>query len=569
MTITKSVNPLSDARRAQLKGRPKKERPKDTENVEVEKASKKRDRSNFESFHSNNTKAEQKAKELWHKKSGAGFSLFVDYYGGQPLGTVTADNGCGTATAGEVKISKDLQIQGRGQSRAAKKRRKKKKNVIHVDKNDLHEAKLITTSSVVEEELSSDLSQALRDTKQAHLKVFLAAISKPLPLTFRLRRPLFLNFLTIQSLSDEMVTNITENHGKLIQPVSYDPEKNIFQALPGTTLTKFTLGKRSKELKELIVNGSISGVLARQELGSMLPILALSGGGYIKFGSKVLDMCASPGSKTLQALEIVAGSHFKIESPQCKVKRGRVVANDIHPMRLESLKEAMTRSGVPEQLLKRIVYTNHDASSFPAPKSGSKFDCIVADVPCSGDGTVRKDSHILPGWMPSIGNSLHDIQKRILKRALRLLKVGGVCAYSTCSLNPVEDEAVVSSCLTWANQGVSDGTCKVELLDWPAKTVPNFIRRPGIQTWRVGDYDEEKRQTIEGKDTDTFPTMSWYDSYEEAEEHGMVHAKRSLWPYKANQQNLEKCSRLLPQGKHCVFYFMDCFLLRLFRFLYS
>merc|ERR1719276_632732 len=125
-----------------------------------------------------------------------------------------------------------------------------------------------------------------------------------------------------------MVTNITENHGKLIQPVSYDPEKNIFQALPGTTLTKFTLGKRSKELKELIVNGSISGVLARQELGSMLPILALSGGGYIKFGSKVLDMCASPGSKTLQALEIVAGSHFKIESPQCKVKRGRVVAND-------------------------------------------------------------------------------------------------------------------------------------------------------------------------------------------------------------------------------------------------
>ena len=78
-------------------------------------------------------------------------------------------------------------------------------------------------------EISSDLSQALRDTKQAHLKGFLSALSKPLPLTIRLRRPLFLNYSKIQSLSDQLIAKFSENHGKLIETVPYDPEENIYQ----------------------------------------------------------------------------------------------------------------------------------------------------------------------------------------------------------------------------------------------------------------------------------------------------------------------------------------------------
>ena len=85
--------------------------------------------------------------------------------------------------------------------------------------------------------------------------------------------------------------------------------------------------------------------------------------------------------------------------------------------------------------------SNDSKNSFPSTlknrskikKSHKPFDCIIADVPCSGDGTIRKDGRILPSWTPSIGNSLHSTQLKILKRALILVKTGGVVCYSTCS----------------------------------------------------------------------------------------------------------------------------------------
>ena len=75
------------------------------------------------------------------------------------------------------------------------------------------------------------------------------------------------------------------------------------------------------------------------------------------------------------------------------------------------------------------------------------FDAVVVDVPCSGDGTVRKDLSRRLDWTPSFGAALHRLQLRIALRAAVCLKVGGAMTYSTCSLHPLEDEAVVAALL--------------------------------------------------------------------------------------------------------------------------
>lgn len=73
-----------------------------------------------------------------------------------------------------------------------------------------------------------------------------------------------------------------------------------------------------------------------------------------------------------------------------------------------------------------------------------QYDRILCDVPCSGDGTIRKAGDIWRRWSPVSGNGIHALQLRIALQSVTLLKVGGRMVYSTCSFNPVEDEAVVA-----------------------------------------------------------------------------------------------------------------------------
>ena len=118
------------------------------------------------------------------------------------------------------------------------------------------------------------------------------------------------------------------------------------------------------------------------------------------------------------------------------------------------------------------MVTNLDASNYPVirvPTSDRTrpqqllFDRILCDVPCSGDGTLRKNIGIWKSWQVGDGNGLHrfvvnsveglrlliyySLQVRILQRAMKLLEKEGRIVYSTCSLNPVENEAVIAKAL--------------------------------------------------------------------------------------------------------------------------
>jgi 16S rRNA C967 or C1407 C5-methylase (RsmB/RsmF family) len=82
-----------------------------------------------------------------------------------------------------------------------------------------------------------------------------------------------------------------------------------------------------------------------------------------------------------------------------------------------------------------------------ADGSDCRFDRVLADVPCTGDGTLRKNVDIWSKWHSGMGSSMHKLQLSVAVQCARQLAVGGRMVYSTCSLNPVEDEAVVAQLL--------------------------------------------------------------------------------------------------------------------------
>ncbi|KAL3942230.1 MAG: hypothetical protein SGBAC_003539 [Bacillariaceae sp.] len=549
----------------------------DANDVETTKGQKKRKRNN-------NPLSLARGKQnnhenVWFRRSKAGYSLFVQYYMNQPIGTVSSAEGI---KAGDANTSKQegskmvpktatgMQPKSGGNSRAARRRNKKKKGKMQSPSSEtLDETPLAVTpadSSTTEVSSPPSLLESayakfeMLDDSPCHrnnveFQSFLKAFSRKLPLSFRMRQ--------LESVSErrqvdiEVAEEVLSEFSELVEPVPFG-NTTLYRSKnrPGEVLCKENLNRISPDLKEFLVDNSQNGVLARQEIGSMLPVIALKDVGAIREGRKVLDVCASPGSKTLQALEIVG-------------QTGRVVANDVSENRLKTLRQALGRSGVPSSLLNRIHFTCQDGARFAPPvtksrssgeKSKLQFHAVICDVPCSGDGTCRKDKHILPMWKPNCGNDLHDLQLRILIRALQVVEVGGVVCYSTCTLNPIEDEAVVAAALSkiGAPRDSKEGSEKkgssqsVELIDWPS--LPgDLMRRQGLSSWKVAEFradDQNDSSKGDIDDSEDIPTIIWHDSYASAtSEQPTCAISRTMWPpshESLKDLHLEKCIRLWP-----------------------
>ena len=220
-----------------------------------------------------------------------------------------------------------------------------------------------------------------------------------------------------------------------------------------------------RELRTFLEVHTQLGRINRQEAVSMLPPLLLRA----KPGHAVLDLCAAPGSKTVLLLSHLVGGGRGDEG-------GVVVANDINPMRCSKLRVRVGRSRVPG-----CMVTVHPAQLYP--QTTTLFDRVLTDVPCSGDGTLRKNPDIWGSWQPNFSASLHPLQISILERGLQLLKPGGYLVYSTCSFSPVEDEAVVAAVL--------QGACGigVELVDVHGELVGLRSTR-GVHSWDVTAADD-------------------------------------------------------------------------------
>nr|XP_027202885.1 tRNA (cytosine(34)-C(5))-methyltransferase-like [Dermatophagoides pteronyssinus] len=208
----------------------------------------------------------------------------------------------------------------------------------------------------------------------------------------------------------------------------------------------------------LIENTEI-GVVVRQEIVSMIPPLLAN----IKDNYRILDLCAAPGSKTSEILDLMQAQNTINSLP-----RGCLVANDVNEKRCGTLNHQMARFAHPG-----FAVTCCDGSMLPEKL---KYDLVFADVPCSGDGTIRKAFDIWKRWSYNDGVQLHRLQIKLLKKSLLLLKQSGHLVYSTCSLNPLENEAVVASILYEYPE-------KFELV--PVKPPLGLIKNDGLTSWSV------------------------------------------------------------------------------------
>ncbi|KAJ7089364.1 S-adenosyl-L-methionine-dependent methyltransferase [Mycena belliarum] len=308
---------------------------------------------------------------------------------------------------------------------------------------------------------------------------FLEALRTPLPTTFRVAG----SRQTAQSLNETLrdihvpaLSNVVFEEQPIPPPVQipWYPDGLAWQFnVPKKVLRK---SPEFKGFHSFLVFETEVGNISRQEAVSMLPPLFME----VEPHHKVMDMCAAPGSKTAQLLEAL---HAQDTLTSTSIPSGLLLANDSDHKRTHLLIHQSARLPSPA-----LMVTNLDASIYPGIKIPSAsnpqrmetllFDRILCDVPCSGDGTMRKNLGIWKTWQPMDGNGLHGLQLRILQRAMKLLAPKGRIVYSTCSLNPVENEAVIA-CALKTNPDFY-------LIDVSTK-LPELQRRPGLTSWRPTD----------------------------------------------------------------------------------
>ena len=155
----------------------------------------------------------------------------------------------------------------------------------------------------------------------------------------------------------------------------------------------------------------------------------------------VLDLCAAPGGKS---------THLRSLLPAGSL----LVANEVMRNRVQVLAENLTKWGHPD-----VVVTNSDPAEFTSLEH--LFDCILTDVPCSGEGMFRKDETAIGEWSPENVDLCWQRQRRILKDIWSCLKPGGLLVYSTCTYNTKENEENVR----WIRDGLG---AEVLSLDVPA-----------------------------------------------------------------------------------------------------
>jgi len=221
---------------------------------------------------------------------------------------------------------------------------------------------------------------------------FLEAIFRPLPVTARIN--------TLKTDRDRLL------HRLKVAGVPYRP------------FSWYSLGLELDVEKPGNLIENLMGHIHIQEEISMASPIVLDP----KPDERVLDLCAAPGSKTTQIASMMEN-------------RGLLVANDPANTRVASLRSNCERAGAIN-----VVVTRYDGRRFPS----TKFDRVLVDAPCTGQGMARKDLSVLDRWSLKRSLGLQRLQRSLLRRATDLAKPGGTVVYSTCTFAPEENESVVS-----------------------------------------------------------------------------------------------------------------------------
>ncbi|CAB3229834.1 unnamed protein product [Arctia plantaginis] len=374
---------------------------------------------------------------------------------------------------------------------------------------------------------------------EAEWDTFMKSLKDNLPTAFRItgskcEASALMKIVQSQYFSEILNIKLSEGEkeeGEEIKPINLSWYPGGFAWQLRLSRTDIRRNEALYRLHNFLVAETAAGGVSRQETVSMIPPVVLD----VQPHHKVLDMCAAPGSKTAQLIEF-------LHAEEDKMPTGFVMANDVDNNRCYMLVHQAKRLNSPS-----ILITNHDSAVMPTLEITDeqnpgrtkplKFDRILCDVPCSGDATLRKNPDIWLKWSTGNGNNLHGIQYRVLKRGCELLDIGGRLVYSTCSFNPVENEAVVHRVL----QETGDA---VKLVD-VEYMLPGLKFHKGMTYWRPASKD-----------------MVFYEKYEDVPEKWQTVVRPQMFPPKPEdlpKYNLEKCIRILPHHQDTGGFFVAVF----------
>ena len=220
--------------------------------------------------------------------------------------------------------------------------------------------------------------------------------------------------LNTNKMSEEMLLSLFPNltrhpivkNGYLYDKDEYDLGKSIYHAL---------------------------GCFYLQEPSAMVPAFLLDP----KPGELVLDLCAAPGGKSMQASLLMNN-------------QGLIISNDLSKQRAFSISENAERLGRGNLLI-----TNNDFSLI-YQKYQNYFDRIILDAPCSGSGMFRKEDKMEEDWSYQKVLKFASIQKELIVMSYQMLKPGGTMVYSTCSFSYEEDEEVIDYLLENTDASIID-----------------------------------------------------------------------------------------------------------------
>ena len=204
---------------------------------------------------------------------------------------------------------------------------------------------------------------------------------------------------------------------------------------------------------------NLLGFIHIQEELSMVPPLVLDP----KPGESILDLCASPGSKTTQISAMMEN-------------RGLVIANEPSLARVAALRSNCERLGAMN-----VAITRYDGRNFPR----GLFHRVLVDAPCSAEGRERRGPGVIARSSCRKSLDLQALQIGLLKSALRLTASGGVVVYSTCTYAPEENEMVVQTVLDGAAD--SGGLCLGQV------KIPGLQECPGLEEWNGASLSNEMR----------------------------------------------------------------------------
>ncbi len=199
------------------------------------------------------------------------------------------------------------------------------------------------------------------------------------------------------------------------------------------------------------------GLIFIQEASSMIPAVVMD----LEPKMLTLDVAASPGAKTTQIAQYMENE-------------GCIVANDVKFSRINILISNLQRCGV---LIAKV--TMKDGRFFKRYKD--TFDAVLLDAPCSNVGMIRKNYKYLKLWKYKDVIGISKLQKSLILAAYTALKPGGVLVYSTCTLDPLENEEVVDYLISNTDAEIEKINLKIKshkpILEFNGKEYSSEVRK--------------------------------------------------------------------------------------------